>query len=89
MNDTIDKLMRSELTAVLDAGYTLELGYTDEAQKEFCFYLHASNMDRKKSVYGHMKTNDLTDREIAFAASYFLLGTLEGRGKINMEKVTA
>jgi hypothetical protein len=84
----IEELMTIELKAVLDAGYTLDIGYLDDAKTHFFFYLHSPNKDRKKSVYGHMLPREMSDREIAFSASYFLLGTLEGRGKINMEKVT-
>jgi hypothetical protein len=85
----IEEIMNSELKPVLDAGYTLDTGYLDDENTHFYFYLHSPDKNRKKSVYGHMLPREMTDREIAFAASYFLLGTLEGRGKINMEKVTA
>lgn len=86
----IDQIMREELKAVLDAGYMLSTGYMDNDEDHFFFYLFPPNGDAKKGIYGNMQhTKRMTEREIAFAASYFLLGTLEGRGKINMEKVTA
>lgn len=88
----IEKIMRDELKNVLDEGYDIQTGYLEDSNdndKTFFFYLHAPDRDQSKSIFGHMRqTKTMTKREIAFAASYFLLGTLEGRGIINLEKVT-
>jgi hypothetical protein len=88
----IEETMRNELKDVLDRGYELQLGFFDDSidkDKTFYFYLHEPGRNHEKSIFGHMRrTQRMTEREIAFAASYYLLGTLEGRGQINMEKVT-
>lgn len=83
----IEETMNNELKSLLDAGYTLSTGYYENDSDHFFFYLFPPNGDRKKGIYGNMqRTKHMTPREIA--ASYYLLGTLEGRGTINLEKVT-
>ena len=85
----IDETMRAELKDVLDQGYMLSTGYMDGDADHFYFYLFPPDGNRKNGIYGNMqRTKRMTPGEIAFAASYYLLGALEGRGKLNMEKVT-